>query len=104
MLSSLQGTAISGIKIEGADHEYSTIQGVKEDVIDIILNLKSVVLKGHTGFDKKRLTLSAVGPCTVTAGMIEESNDLSRKRSRGNRLLHFYKNYSTLNLSSIGFF
>lgn len=76
MLSSLQGTAISGVKIEGVDHEYSTIQGVKEDVIDIILNLKSIVIKGSTGFDRKRLNLSVVGPCTVTAGMIKGTSDL----------------------------
>lgn len=75
LLSSLRGAALSTIKIEGADHEYSSLAGVREDVTDIILNLKKVVLR-YSGTESRRLKLSATGPCTVTAGMIETSNDL----------------------------
>ena len=76
MLSSLGGTAVCGVQIEAVEHEYSTIEGVKEDVTEIIMNLKSVVLKGTIPFDHKKLTLYAEGPCTVTAGMIEVTGDL----------------------------
>jgi DNA-directed RNA polymerase subunit alpha len=58
LLSSLQGTAICAIKIAGVDHEYSTIENVKEDVVEIILNLKSVVVSGNAGFVSKRFTLN----------------------------------------------
>ncbi len=75
MLSSLQGIAVTAVKIEGVDHEYSTIPGVKEDVVDIILNLKSLVLKSATT-ERRKLRLKAEGPCTVTAGMIELVGDV----------------------------
>src|SRR5512137_214100 len=48
LLSSLEGAAISSIKIDGAMHEFATIEGVVEDVTDIVLNLKKVLLKAHT--------------------------------------------------------
>lgn len=70
LLSSLQGCAPIYVKIEGVQHEYSTIKGVKEDVIDIILNLKNVYFKALTDNNLKA-TLKATGPCVVTAGMIE---------------------------------
>lgn len=75
LLSSLQGAAISSIKIDGILHEFSTFNGMKEDVTDLILNLKNVVLRMNAS-DKKTILLNAVGPCTVTAGMIEGGHDV----------------------------
>jgi DNA-directed RNA polymerase subunit alpha len=70
LLSSLQGAAVCQVKIEGVPHEFSTVSGVKEDVSEIILNLKQVRLKAHT--DKsKRLRVQKTGPGTVSAGDIE---------------------------------
>jgi DNA-directed RNA polymerase subunit alpha len=69
LLSSIKGPAITSIKIEGVLHEFSTIPGVKEDVTQIILNLKGLELKVHT-FEKQTITISAMGECDVTAGDI----------------------------------
>ena len=69
LLSSLEGTAISSIKIEGAPHEFCSLPGVLEDVVDIVLNLKKVLLKSYTR-DPQRLTISVQGPGEVTAGDI----------------------------------
>jgi len=69
LLSSLQGAAITRVKIEGVLHEFSTIPGVKEDVTDLILNLKRVNLKLHTTYPKT-LSLEAVGEGEVRAGDI----------------------------------
>jgi DNA-directed RNA polymerase subunit alpha len=69
LLSSLQGAAITRVKIDGVLHEFSTIVGVKEDVTDLILNLKRVNLKLHT-VHPKTLTLEAVGEGEVHAGDI----------------------------------
>ncbi|MBI5441470.1 MAG: DNA-directed RNA polymerase subunit alpha [Deltaproteobacteria bacterium] len=70
LLSSLQGAAIVQVKFEGVPHEFSTVPGVKEDVTEVILNLKEVRLKAHT--DKpKRLRIDKVGPGFVTAGDIQ---------------------------------
>ena len=71
LLSSLQGTAICAVRISGVEHEYSVIDGVREDVVEIILNLKLVVIKGSTGFEKKKFTLSISKQGPVTAGMIK---------------------------------
>jgi len=76
LLSSLQGAAITAIKIDGVVHEFSTIPGIKEDVTDIILNLKQVIVFMDIA-ERKKLTLNAVGPCVVTAGMIEVGHDVS---------------------------
>lgn len=72
LLSSLPGAAIVGIKIDGVQHEFSTIEGVMEDVADIILNLKNVTLKTTKDDDsfRKTITLNKVGPCEVYAGDI----------------------------------
>jgi len=72
LLSSLPGAAIVGIKIDGVQHEFSTIEGVMEDVADIILNLKNVTLKTTKDEDsfRKTVTLNKVGPCEVYAGDI----------------------------------
>lgn len=74
LLSSLRGSRIVMIKVAGVEHEFSSISGVKEDVTDIVLNLKSVILKMHE-VDKKKLSLKAIGPAIVTAGMIETGAD-----------------------------
>ncbi len=75
LLSSLQGAAITSVKIEGIDHEFTTIPGVREDVTDVILNVKQTVVK-YGGVDPKRVSLKATGPCVVTAGMIQSSHDI----------------------------
>ncbi len=75
LLSSLQGAAITAMRVEGVEHEFSSIEGVKEDVTDVVLNLKSVVVKMHTP-EPKTLRLTAVGPCVVTAGMIQVNQDV----------------------------
>jgi DNA-directed RNA polymerase subunit alpha len=69
LLSSIQGPAITSIKIEGVLHEFSTIPGVKEDVTEIILNLKGIELKMHT-YEPQVLRISAAGECDVKAGDI----------------------------------
>lgn len=75
ILFSLQGSAITSIKIDGISHEFSSIPGVKEDVTDIILNIKNIVVKMHKP-EKQTIILNAVGPCEVTAGMIETGHDV----------------------------
>ena len=70
LLSSLPGAAISQVKFEGVSHQFSTIPGVKEDVVDITLNLKQVRLKIE-GEQPVALTISKKGPGKVTAGDIE---------------------------------
>lgn len=70
LLSSLPGAAISQVKFEGVPHQFSTIPGVKEDVVDLTLNLKQVRLK-FEGEQPVALTLSKKGPGKVTAGDIE---------------------------------
>jgi DNA-directed RNA polymerase subunit alpha len=75
LLSSLQGAAVTSIKIEGVLHEFSSLAGVREDVTDIVLNVKQVALKME-GEGPKRLALSATGPAEVTAGMIQATGDI----------------------------
>ncbi|HIE10446.1 MAG TPA: DNA-directed RNA polymerase subunit alpha [Kiritimatiellae bacterium] len=70
LLSSIEGAAISSVRIEGAMHEFCSIPEVVEDVTDIILNLKKVLLKMYTR-EPRRIRLSAKGPGEVTAGDIE---------------------------------
>ena len=75
LLSSLQGAAITSIKVENVLHEFSSLAGVREDVTDIVLNIKQVALKME-GEGPKRLQLSATGPGAVTAGDIAVSGDI----------------------------
>lgn len=75
LLSSLSGSAIVAVKIKGADHEFSTIQNVMEDVIQIILNLKQVRLKLH-GEEPAKAVIKVKGEKTVTAGMFECPSNL----------------------------
>jgi len=75
LLSSLPGAAVTSVKIEGVLHEFSTIPGVKEDVTDIILNLKGLAVKLHTD-EQKVIRLEVEGEGEVTAGDIETDADL----------------------------
>lgn len=75
LLSSLQGAAIVAVKFEGVHHEFSTIPGVKEDVSEIILNLKGVNFKALTS-KQKRVRIDKTGPCVVTAGDISAGTTL----------------------------
>src|SRR6187431_482714 len=70
LLSSLQGAAITSVQIDGVLHEFSSIPGVREDVTDIILNIKEIAVKME-GDVAKRMTLRKTGPGKVTAGDIQ---------------------------------
>ncbi len=75
LLSSLQGAAVTAIQVEGVVHEFSSITGVREDMTDIVLNVKSIALAMYADGPKK-MRLKASGPCEVTAGMIEAGADI----------------------------
>jgi len=75
LLSSLQGAAVTSIKIENVLHEFSSLAGVREDVTDMVLNVKQIALRMQ-GEGAKRLQLSATGPAEVTAGDIVTSGDI----------------------------
>lgn len=75
LLSSLQGAAVTSVHIDGVLHEFSSIPGVREDVTDIVLNIKSLALRMH-GEGPKRMTLQADGPGEVKAGAIETGHDI----------------------------
>ena len=75
MLSSLPGSAISSVKIEGVLHEFQTIEGVVEDVTTIILNLKQVVVKNHSN-EMKTVRINATTEGPVTAGDIDHDADI----------------------------
>jgi DNA-directed RNA polymerase subunit alpha len=71
LLSSLAGAAVTSVRIEGVAHEFSTISGVKEDVTDIVLNLKEIVARMHSDAAEIEVPLVATGPGEVTAGDID---------------------------------
>ncbi len=75
LLSSLQGAAVTSIKIENVLHEFSSLAGVREDVTDLVLNVKQIALRMQ-GDGPKRLQLSATGPGEVKAGQIAVSGDI----------------------------
>ncbi|HXV25460.1 MAG TPA: DNA-directed RNA polymerase subunit alpha [Alphaproteobacteria bacterium] len=75
LLSSLQGAAVTSVQIEGVLHEFSSIPGVREDVTDIVLNIKSIALRMH-GEAPKRMRLKAEGAGEVRAGQIETGHDI----------------------------
>ena len=75
LLSSLPGVAVTSVKIDGVVHEFTTIEGVREDVTEIVLNLKGVAAKIY-GEAPKTVRVEAVGPCEVTAGTIKGGDDL----------------------------
>jgi len=74
LLSSLQGAAITSVKIKGVVHEFSTIPGVKEDLTDILLNLKSIAVKVHSP-GLKKMYIKAKGPGEVRAGNFETDSE-----------------------------
>ncbi len=75
LLSSLQGAAVTAVQIDGVLHEFSSIAGVREDVTDIVLNIKSIGLRMHAE-GQKRMTLQKQGPTDVKAGDIESGPDI----------------------------
>jgi DNA-directed RNA polymerase subunit alpha len=75
LLSSMPGYAATEVKISGVVHEYSTVEGVQEDVVDILLNLKGIVLKLHNR-EEMTLKLKKNGPGIVTAGDIEQNHEV----------------------------
>jgi DNA-directed RNA polymerase subunit alpha len=75
LLSSMPGCAVTEVTIDGVLHEYSTIEGVQEDVIDILLNLKNLAVRINAGHEVT-LTLSKQGPCEVTAQDITLTHDV----------------------------
>ncbi len=75
LLSSLQGAAVTAVQIDGVLHEFSSIPGVREDVTDIVLNIKQLAIRMHSD-GPRRMTLSATGPGEVRAGQIEAGHDI----------------------------
>ena len=75
LLSSLQGAAVTSVRIDGVLHEFSTLAGVREDVTDIVLNIKQLAVRMH-GDGPKRMVLTATGPGEVKAGQIQSGHDI----------------------------
>jgi DNA-directed RNA polymerase subunit alpha len=75
LLSSLQGAAVTAMQIDGVLHEFSSIAGVREDVTDIVLNIKQLALRMH-GEGPKRMVLTATGPGEVRASQIQVGHDI----------------------------
>lgn len=75
LLSSLPGTAVTSIKISGVQHEFTTIPGVKEDVTDIVLNVKKIITKLHSN-GPKTVYIECSGECEVTAGDIKSDGEV----------------------------
>ena len=75
LLSSIPGFAITEVEIDGVLHEYSTIEGLQEDVLEVLLNLKDVAIRIHTG-DNATLSLTKQGPGVVTAGDIKTDHNV----------------------------
>ena len=73
LLSSIEGVAITAIKLEGAQHEFMSVPGIAEDVTDIVIALKQVLIKA-TGSLPERISIRKKGPCTITAGDFAETN------------------------------
>ncbi len=76
LLSSLEGAAVTAVKIEGVSHEFTTLPGVREDVTDIILNLKNLICRLHGESPEIEVHISKKGPGVVTAADIEAPADL----------------------------
>ena len=75
LLSSIRGSAVTAVQIDGVLHEFTSIKGVREDVTDIVLNIKSLALKAQTEVPKK-LVLDVKGPGEIKASKITESSDI----------------------------
>ena len=89
LLSSLQGAAVTSVQIDGVVHEFSSMEGVREDVVDIVLNIKSLALRMHAE-GPKRMTLRATGPGPVTAGQIDAIYFEEVRRHAGVDAGHIY--------------
>jgi DNA-directed RNA polymerase subunit alpha len=76
LLSSLEGAAVTSVKVEGTAHEFTTLPGVREDVTDIVLNLKNLVARLHGDSPEVEVHIAAKGPGAVTAGDIESPAEL----------------------------
>ncbi len=76
LLSSLEGAAVTSVKVEGTAHEFTTLPGVREDVTDIILNLKNLIARLHGESPEIEVHIAKKGPGTVTAADIEAPADL----------------------------
>ncbi len=76
LLSSLEGAAVTSVRIEGVAHEFTTLSGVREDVMDVILNLKNVICRLHGESPEIEVRLEKRGPGVVTAGDIDAPADL----------------------------
>ena len=75
LLSTLPGAAVTSVKIDGVVHEFSTINGVKEDVTEIILNIKELIVKLYSE-GTKTVYIDAVGPCNVTGASIKADSEV----------------------------
>lgn len=75
LLSNLPGSAVTAVRIQGVNHEFATIPGVREDVLEILLNMKEIVFKSHTS-QPQIGRLVANGPCTVTASQFDLPSEL----------------------------
>ncbi len=75
LLSSIEGASITSVRIAGAAHEFCAIPGVEEDVTDIVLNLKKVLIKTHSR-ESVTITVKAKGPCEVTAALLQEAGSV----------------------------
>ncbi|MDH3691727.1 MAG: DNA-directed RNA polymerase subunit alpha [Gammaproteobacteria bacterium] len=75
LLSSMPGSAVTEVKIEGVLHEYATMEGVQEDVIELLMNLKNLALRMHAR-EEAVLRVNNTGPCVVTAGDIQVEHDV----------------------------
>ena len=75
LLSSLPGVAVTSIKLDGVLHEFSTVSGVKEDVTEIVLNVKGITAKLF-GNSSKTVIIDVTGPCNITAGDIKQDSDI----------------------------
>ncbi len=76
LLTSLPGSAITMVKIDGVDHQYTTLEGMAEDVVELILNLKQVRVKSSTTEEKAKIFLDVTGPAEVTAADLEPESAL----------------------------
>src|SRR5260370_21046610 len=78
LLSSLEGAAVTSVKVEGTAHEFTTLPGVREDVTDIVLNLKNLIARLHGDSPEVEVHIAKKGPGIVTAADIEAPAELER--------------------------
>nr|YP_009029243.1 RNA polymerase a-subunit [Didymosphenia geminata]AGH28774.1 RNA polymerase a-subunit [Didymosphenia geminata] len=97
LLGDLGGVAISGVRIAGITHEFSTIPGVREDILEILLNLKGIVLKSKTK-ETQFGRLKVQGPCVVTSDLIQLPSDLEIINPN-----HYIATIATTNILEIEF-